>query len=327
MKKDTYHNIPIIDITVDSSKKDVFSESKNLDSKNKSHILNNILENYTINSSKLISDMSLFKNNSIFIVAHDVKLVTPMHSHDFIELLYVIKGSILNTVDNSTIHMMSGDICIHNKQAKHSIVSLQEGSIIANIILLDSVLYTGTLSSFMQSNNVISDFLNNRLLHNNFIYYTAGYSQKIQNILFKLFNEFYESNFCTSFSLEAYLLLLLNELIKLKTYSFYGVYSKISKIINYIQDNCCNKNLEEIAKDLNYTANYLTRLVKKSTGKKCSDIMIEIRLNQAIKYLRESDLAVDEIADKVGYSSPSHFFNIFKSRIGMTPLQYKRLLK
>jgi len=329
MKNSELYNskLPVIDIYDDFCRigNSSFFQNKSLEKKEVD--LNNRIENHSIKISEFIEDMALPKKNTIFVVTHDTKLKTPTHSHNFIEILYVVKGSILNTVDNQEIHMMQGDICIHNKNAKHSIKIIKESSIIANILILDEIFYQGTFSSFMEDTNVIADFLNHKLLYHNFLFYSAGHSKKIQNVLYNLFTEFVEADYYQTYSLEAYTLLLLNELVKLKSCSFYGINKKVRDIIEYIQNNCCTKTLEEIANDLNYTANYLTRLIKKTTGVKCSDIMINIRLNFAIKYLRETDLSIDEIANKVGYSSSSHFYRIFKKKTGMSPHQYKQTLQ
>ena len=39
------------------------------------------------------------------------------------------------------------------------------------------------------------------------------------------------------------------------------------------------------------------------------------------------DLAIAEVAEKCGFSDPSHFARRFRKRFGVTPIQYRRALR
>lgn len=58
-------------------------------------------------------------------------------------------------------------------------------------------------------------------------------------------------------------------------------------------------------------------------GRSAVELVKEVRLEGAAKLLKSSDLAVKEIASKVGFSSRSHFSRAFKERHGIDPAGYR----
>ena len=53
----------------------------------------------------------------------------------------------------------------------------------------------------------------------------------------------------------------------------------------------------------------------------------QLKIDCAKRMLRESNLSVTQIADKLSFDSPNYFSKIFKKLTGFTPLQYKKLHK
>ncbi|MBE6602048.1 MAG: cupin domain-containing protein [Ruminococcaceae bacterium] len=80
----------------------------------------------------------------------------PLHTHDFIEIVYIVSGSVLQTVDGVSYHMKRGDIVFLNYGCTHAFSSDEPFSYI-NVCfspeLLGSSLYTRApffSPSFMQ---------------------------------------------------------------------------------------------------------------------------------------------------------------------------------
>ncbi|NMM65209.1 helix-turn-helix transcriptional regulator [Clostridium sp. P21] len=53
-------------------------------------------------------------------------------------------------------------------------------------------------------------------------------------------------------------------------------------------------------------------------------ILQNIKLKQACFYLSKTNLSVQEIIEKVGYSGSSHFYHIFKKNFTLTPNEYRK---
>lgn len=99
---------------------------------------------------------------------------------------------------------------------------------------------------------------------------------------------------------------------------------EISEVESYIKDNY-NKDLslKKLADIFNINSVYLGQLFKKRLGVSFNDYINYIRIEEAKRLLRRSNLKLYEIASKVGFSETNYFINKFEKVIGVTPTQYK----
>jgi transcriptional regulator GlxA family with amidase domain len=66
------------------------------------------------------------------------------------------------------------------------------------------------------------------------------------------------------------------------------------------------------------------RRFSKATGMKPIDYLHALRLEEAKQLLETSDLKVDAIADEVGYQDVSFLNRLFRRKVGLTPIEYRR---
>lgn len=93
----------------------------------------------------------------------------------------------------------------------------------------------------------------------------------------------------------------------------------------YVNDNYSRKiTLKEIS-DCNYISRHTLSLAFKDiVGISFKDYLILFRITEAKKLLITTDMSVDEISEEVGYINVNNFVQIFKSKEGVTPLQYRK---
>lgn len=99
----------------------------------------------------------------------------------------------------------------------------------------------------------------------------------------------------------------------------------IQKTMDYLQAHFKEKiKLEDIADHLNMSPSTFCRFLKKRTGKNFSDNIIDIRIAIAAKNLiAQPEATVAEIAYRSGFKNLSNFNRQFKSRKGLTPLEFR----
>lgn len=68
---------------------------------------------------------------------------------------------------------------------------------------------------------------------------------------------------------------------------------------------------------------YLSRRYKEVSGQNLSDVITQMRLDRAMKLLREDQRKVSAIAEQVGYLSATHFIRVFKKATGLTPQEWR----
>lgn len=79
-----------------------------------------------------------------------------------------------------------------------------------------------------------------------------------------------------------------------------------------------------LATSIGLSQRSFNRRFKHATGTRPGAYLQRLRLEQARDLLRNSNLAVTEIAQQVGYQDPSHFAALFRERMAQTPLAYRR---
>jgi AraC-like DNA-binding protein len=93
-------------------------------------------------------------------------------------------------------------------------------------------------------------------------------------------------------------------------------------------DSLINVRLPDVryfASKLNLSANYLTDLLNRYTGKSTQEHIHLQLVDKAKTYLASTEKSISEIAYHLGFEHPSHFNKLFKSKTGKTPGQYRQL--
>lgn len=98
----------------------------------------------------------------------------------------------------------------------------------------------------------------------------------------------------------------------------------IQKCLECMERNMDNPEygVEELSRDLGMVRMSLYRKLQSITGHTPTDFVRSIRLKRAAQLLQSSQLPIVEIANRVGFSSPSYFSKCFKEMFGMLPKQY-----
>jgi len=86
-------------------------------------------------------------------------------------------------------------------------------------------------------------------------------------------------------------------------------------------------NLRKTAEHVCLNHSYFSELFKKQTGKRFIDYVTGIRINKAKEFLHRPDLKVYEVGQMVGYDEPISFNRAFKRIVGVSPSQYRKIVK
>ena len=103
-------------------------------------------------------------------------------------------------------------------------------------------------------------------------------------------------------------------------------YKLISAVQTYVRENYSNAELDNqaIARHFGYHPYHVNRLMKLHAKQTLHGYLMDYRLRMAKNYLRTTALNVTEVAEKTGFASYTYFIKLFRERVGISPLQYKR---
>ncbi|HIT85989.1 MAG TPA: response regulator [Candidatus Ornithomonoglobus intestinigallinarum] len=99
-----------------------------------------------------------------------------------------------------------------------------------------------------------------------------------------------------------------------------------AKLIQFINEHFSeNISLQDASERVFFNPAYCSRFFKKQTGENFSDYLLRVRMEHAVKLLKENKKITD-ISRECGYSSSGYFSRIFKDYYGCTPSDYIRNL-
>ena len=99
----------------------------------------------------------------------------------------------------------------------------------------------------------------------------------------------------------------------------------IQKAINYIEDNLEKElSVKSISKNVNISKSVLYKKFHQNFKCTVAQYINIKRVEKSTELLLKTDLSMEEISQRVGFTSASYYSRIFKKIKGTTPLKYKR---
>lgn len=125
---------------------------------------------------------------------------------------------------------------------------------------------------------------------------------------------------------------VLNQIISLvRSAKGEGAYSEkgiVDDICRYIVENLeSDCSVENIAKQLHFSAHYIRHIFKKQTGISVSEFKKAQIIKKAKLLLKMSDNKITDIALACGFENPSYFTEFFTKETGFTPKDYRNKFK
>ncbi len=254
-------------------------------------------------------------------------------SHDFWELIYVDKSSVVAQTDHGEVVINQGEILFHKPNELHSHATDGENS--PNVFIL----------SFVCKSRAMHFFENRKIKVNKelarFVYHIVEEGKKTFNLphydpnLTKM--EFSDSPALGGLQMiKNYLEILLVSLMRLETQnpeseviflreneSSEGI---TALAISFMKENVCNKiSVGKICEHVHYNKSHLFSTFKKQTGSTVMQYFTRLKVEKAKELLRVGKLNVNQISEMLAFDSPNYFTKTFKKITGYSPLQYKKM--
>lgn len=248
------------------------------------------------------------------------------HSHDFLEIAYIMSGSGRYRIEGKLYDIGEGDLLIINPHVLHQgLVVKPENAATEFFVAASDIRFNGMPGNTMP------------LPETGPVIHTSGeFRQKIARICASMEAEnavCWQGRYSM---MKAYLMQMLllivrqqMEPLEIKRGQAFESSSRkyvVEQVINYFEDHYAEKiSLDGIAENMYLSPFYISRIFKSEIGDTPIHYLINIRLDRA-KELLESGLAgsVQEVAAQVGYDDVYHFSKLFKKRYGIPPSQARK---
>ena len=100
---------------------------------------------------------------------------------------------------------------------------------------------------------------------------------------------------------------------------------RLVKMMTYIEEHLTEKiELAQVAEHVSLSRTYASAIFREELGITMSEFILNERMLEAKRMLRDTDLTVAAIADRLAFCSQSYFTKNFTATEGMTPVEYRR---
>lgn len=255
----------------------------------------------------------------------------PRQKRNYIEGFYMCRGKTSHSIEHQQIVLREGELLFVSPNADQEILPAGEGDIAVYFVLLPEF-FDVIFNRLGDGGNLLRDFLIHYLRDgdagNKYLYYKTSQVALIQNLIENMLwmmNDKEQSG-CTA--LQASMGLLFMQLTshtdKLDLGEDTFDENLMVSVLRYIEENFRDGRLNDLCRLLGCDIYWLSRAVKKLTGKNYKELLQIKRLNQAAFLLLSTRAAISDISLAVGYDNTSYFHRLFRDYYGVSPKEYRR---
>ena len=244
-------------------------------------------KDFTVDSAKMLEEGKL-----IAVRTHTRFVHFPSHRHNFIEVLYVCEGSLINIIGGKQVVIEAGELLFLNQFTRHEILPAGKNDIAINFMILPE--FFDVAYTMAGSNNVLADFLVNVLRQNEekgeYLHFRVAEVLQIQNLLenmiYSLVTGRGDQNRINQTTMGLIFLYLLDSV----QYAEMRVPNQYENMISmttldYIEQNYKTATLTELCVRLHLPMHVLSKMIKKNTGFNFKELLQRKRMNKAIELM------------------------------------------
>ena len=286
---------------------------------------------YMSNEQNVIDAKKLLDEGKLIRVRPHTRFIHfPRHIHNFIEVIYMCTGTTHHVVNGKDVVLKPGELLFLNQSATQEIYPAGENDIAVNFFILPEFFEYG-LTMISEEENQLRDFiigcLRNEKEAPGYLHFKVAdilpVQNLVENLIWSLWHKLPNRRSINQATMGILFLQLMNCMDRLETDTKVES-GLIFSVLSYIDNHYRDGELTELAEVLHYDFHWLSKEIKKRTGKTYTELVQIKRLTQAAYLLRNTNKSVTDVALEVGYDNISYFYRIFQNRYGITPRQYRK---
>lgn len=272
-------------------------------------------------------DLYISSSENISVMEYlDRDMPYSLHTHEFIEFVYIKSGSATHTIDDKEYQLSHGDMVIIDYGQTHSFVPTPKVDYVN--ILLDPNFFSEELMdidsiSQLLMYDMFEEFFGMESVSKQCVRFGRTYRKDVDFLIDQMLSEFKNKKVGYRSVLKGSMRILLSWI--LRETNFRENNEVIEDVMEYINVNFAKKlELHDIASKYFYNPSYFSRLIKDKMGKSFSEYVKEKRIMNARELLISSDKKIDDIIHSVGYNDKKLFYKHFDEYFKMSPGEYRR---
>ena len=254
---------------------------------------------------------------------------TPVHMHDFIELVLVLSGSGFHEIGDTLTQIRAGDVFVIPRKSIHGYQNCSDDLSLINILfipesiplpLLDITLLPGYEALYLCKVSEQEQYPFFHLQENDFSF--------IRDLTLELYHENESRKPGYQFNMLGLFISLIGRLIRIYSCghtSSKKVYINTAEVISYLNRNF-KKNIEiaKLCTIAGMSKATLMRNFYRATGTTPLQYQMRLRIAEAAMLLRDTEKTLTDIAFEVGFCDSNYFGRQFKRFAASAPGEYRK---
>ena len=254
----------------------------------------------------------------------------PVHTHNFVELVYMCHGSTHHIINGNDVILNKGELLFISQSARQEIYPAAESDVAVNFIILPEF-FDYALTMIEAENNQLRSFVFDCLTggkaDTGYLHFKVTdvlpVQNLVENLIWTILRKVPNKRSIQQATMGLLFLQLMNQIDRMETSEEDKEQKLIMDVLSYIEEHYRDGELEQLAQELHYDMRWLSKEIKKRTGKTYTELIQTKRLQQAAYLLAATKLNVMDIGLAVGYDNTSYFHKIFQKQYHMTPRKYR----
>ena len=273
------------------------------------------------------NNMSHDDDSTVRVIENSVEEAGVMalpHWHDYYELLYIISGQSIQVINGFTETMDEGDIVLINPGAQHTTTAVTADG--CDILVVQFYLPGVNFDNLLcPDSQYITPFVQGGPSHRGYYSHIGRDNAAILYIAHQILAEHRMGLKGHETIIKGLLYQLLGYLIRdgrfdVTTQANSEQLKAVHAVCRYVEKRYADDvSLKAVAAHVGYTAEYLSKLFKKVTGRHYKAYCDYVRMNQAERLLHEGGISLSEVAARVGCRGAADLSRVYKRVFGCSP--------
>ncbi len=264
-------------------------------------------------------------------ITHEYDLTEIEHTHDFVELVFIVRGKGVQVIEAQEYEVSTGDIFVLQGNQKHyfknasklEIINVMfstkfgQGFISNEIKQLEGYRALFLLESRFRAEHHFKNKLHldrRRLLDLEYL---------LNNMISELSNKRNGYQIILTNKLQEIIVLLSRDYSSLDATEAQALI-RISKVLDHLEHTYQEKlYLDSLADIACMSTRNFQRVFRKAVGASPTQYIMQIRLKESQRLLLKTNQSIADIAEITGFNDANYFIKCFKNYYKSTPLKYR----
>lgn len=254
----------------------------------------------------------------------------PEHIYSYAMITYCYFGAFNLVVDQEPVTLHEGECIIMDRHVPHAVKPTGADDVTVNLILSDEFFEGRLLDGMAQLGSPFAtELMTPGANHDHWKSYPTSNDEFARTCVQRILCEHLEPDPTSPYLIDFFLAALITHLLREyepKTELADEAFERnrlMGTVRQYVATHYREGNLTQMAKDLGYERTYLSKFIRSTSGYTFKQLVNTERMRRGALELRGTNKPIYQIAEQVGITNLTSFYQRFREWAGCTPQEYR----